>query len=78
MKTIPEQPSIVKPYFTGAMSREEFSSIQAALGLSNAGLARTLGVSKNSIEYWRAGTRPINGPVALCMRLLLERNGGGQ
>lgn len=78
MKTIPEASSVVKPPLTVLMGRDEFINIQAALGLSNAGLARTLGVSKNAIEYWRGGTRPISGPVALCMRLLLERNGGGQ
>lgn len=48
----------------------------AAVGMTPAGLAVTLGVHKRTVQRWRAGEVPMPGPaIAYCKALLHQRNG---
>jgi transcriptional regulator with XRE-family HTH domain len=56
------------------MTPAEFTAAREKLGLSKEALARILGVSSGrTVRWWESGGRPVTGPVALAMRLLLER-----
>lgn len=55
------------------MTGAEFRSIRWELGLYQVQLADVLGVTSRSVAHWEAGSRPIPGPVALCMTLLREK-----
>ena len=54
------------------MTGLELREAQDRLGMSGLGLARWLGVSKNSVVAWRAGRTPVPGPVACAVRLLSQ------
>lgn len=57
------------------MTPDDFIRIRKQLGLSQAGLARLLGIKEDrTIRRWEAGEIAITGPAALCMRFL-ERYG---
>jgi DNA-binding transcriptional regulator YiaG len=60
------------------MTGKRFKQIRLALGLSQAQLAKVLGVQKNTVALWDRGVNPIKGPLALCMKLLLEKHQRGQ
>lgn len=48
--------------------------IRRALGLSQAGLAERVAVSRRTVEGWELG-RPVPGPVLLLLGRLLEEAG---
>jgi len=52
------------------MRAETFAEIQARLGWGNRVLGLVLGSATRSVEDWRGGRRPIEGPVAILMLLL--------
>ena len=41
------------------MTKEEFKDIQAQMGLTNAAMAKKLGMSIRNVEDMRAGRRPV-------------------
>ena len=47
--------------------------MRKALKLSQARLAKLMNVTVTSVARWERGERPISGPVALAMKLLLEK-----
>ena len=57
---------------TPALSPAEFLEARRALGLSQAALARALGVTIRTIGRWEHGARRIPGPAVLLLRRLLE------
>ena len=54
-----------------SLTPDAFRQLQADLGLTNAACARMLGVTVHAVEHWRSGRRPVPGPVAAAMELLL-------
>lgn len=59
------------------LSSEEFKAIHNNLGINNVRLAEILNCHKRSIEDWRSGRRPLNGPVSFSMRVLDQFAQGG-
>ena len=55
------------------MTPEQIKSARQQLGLSQAALARILGLADDRIiRRWEAGTVAITGPARLCLRYLLK------
>ncbi len=57
------------------MTKEEFREQRRKLGMTQEQLARHIGVTLGAVQKWELGHRPISGPVALLMRLLVEQKG---
>ena len=55
------------------MKSKEFKRIRKAIKMSQAQLAKLLGVTVTAVARWERDERPISGPVALAMKLLLEK-----
>jgi transcriptional regulator with XRE-family HTH domain len=55
------------------MTGKRFKQIRLELGMTQAQLAKLLGVWENTVAHWDRGDKPIPGPVELCMKLLLEK-----
>ena len=55
------------------MTEIELRAILADLGLSQAELARHLGVTRRAVAYWLAGQRRILSPTVRLMRLAKRR-----
>jgi len=55
------------------MTGRRFKQVRTALGLTQAQLAKLLGVWPNTVAVWERGEKPIPGPVELAMKLLLEK-----
>lgn len=62
-----------KPAVT-PMDGATFRRLRLRLGVSQAGLAATMGVSPNTVYRWEAGMVEIPPPVAVLIRLLIERS----
>jgi transcriptional regulator with XRE-family HTH domain len=60
------------------MTGRRFKQIRTALGLTQAELAKLLGVWPNTVAVWERGEKPIPGPVELSMKLLLEKKERGE
>ena len=60
------------------MTGRRFKQVRTALGLSQAQLAKLLGVWPNTVAVWERGEKPIPGPVELAMKLLLEKKERGE
>lgn len=60
------------------MKGKSFKQTRKALKMSQADLAKVLGVTVTAVARWERGERPISGPVALAMTLLLERKRQGE
>lgn len=62
-----------------AMTPDQVREAQRRLGLSDAGLARFLGVSQPvTIRRWKAGRNPVPGPASLALRYALDRQARGE
>ncbi|MFU9002191.1 helix-turn-helix domain-containing protein [Proteus sp. TSJ240517] len=57
-----------------AMSGAEIKTLRTKFGMSQAVLARALGMSKESVSKWERGEKKPSGP-ALRMLRILERQG---
>jgi DNA-binding transcriptional regulator YiaG len=58
------------------MTPDELKSARYRLGMTQHQLAEALQLGidgKRSVRRWEAGERPISGPVAVALRLMLER-----
>lgn len=55
------------------MSREELRSALEKIGWTQVEVAERLGYTGRAGQTWALGERPVPGPVALILRLLLER-----
>jgi len=55
------------------MNKDEFRAILYKLGVSQHKLARALGISPRSVEYYLSGERAISGSVCQLMKLLDKR-----
>ena len=60
------------------MTGRRFKQVRTALGLTQAQLAKLLGVWPNTVAVWERGEQPISGPVELAMKLLLEKKERGE
>lgn len=61
----------------GNMNVKEFKKIRSRMKLSQAELARELGVSRAAVSRWESGDRSIDSILALAMNCLSERKGRG-
>lgn len=52
------------------MTAAAFAAWRASLGLSKAAAARALGLSRNSVQWYEDGSRPIPRHVALACAAL--------
>ena len=55
------------------MNPPEFRQARRQLGLSVGQLALELQVHPRTIQRWQEGTQSLPGPVALAMRMLIEK-----
>jgi DNA-binding transcriptional regulator YiaG len=55
------------------MNTKDFTRVREQLGLSQAGLARELGVSRAAVSRWESGERKIDNVLAIALDCLLER-----
>jgi transcriptional regulator with XRE-family HTH domain len=55
------------------MRPKEFIRIRKRMGLTQAQLARELGVSRAAVSRWESGKRAIDNVLALAMEYLAER-----
>ena len=60
------------------MTGRRFKQVRTTLGLTQAQLAKLLGVWPNTVAVWERGEKPIPGPVELAMKLLLEKKERGE
>jgi transcriptional regulator with XRE-family HTH domain len=60
------------------MTGKRFKQIRTELGMTQAQLAKVLGVWANTVAHWDRGDKPIPGPVELAMKLLLEKKERGE
>jgi DNA-binding transcriptional regulator YiaG len=65
-------------WYIMAMTGKRFRQIRKKLGLSQSQLAKLIEVTVTALARWERGERPISGPVALCMKLLLEKHERGE
>ncbi|MBI6512789.1 MAG: helix-turn-helix domain-containing protein [Proteus vulgaris] len=56
------------------MSGAEIKTLRAKFGMSQAVLARALGMSKESVSKWERGKKKTSGPAQRMLRIL-ERQG---
>jgi len=54
------------------MNHTELRTIIAGLGLSQAGVATLIGVSRRSVARWATGEAPIPAPIAMLFRMLAQ------
>jgi transcriptional regulator with XRE-family HTH domain len=55
------------------MKATDFRKARRKMGLTQAGLARALGVSRAAVSRWESGKRSIDSVLALAMDCLAER-----
>jgi DNA-binding transcriptional regulator YiaG len=54
------------------MQTHELIRAQNQLGLKTSELARTLGVTAQTVSFWRCNRINVPGPVSLAIRLLMN------
>lgn len=58
------------------MTPEQLKSIRLDLGLTQSEFGRVLGLSgadpSRTVRLWEAGSRPISGPVQLCLAYIVK------
>lgn len=54
------------------MTAAQLYTAQAALRLTNARMAETLGVTDRTYSYWKSGSIPVPNPAALAVRMLVR------
>lgn len=57
------------------VTAEEFRSLRKRLGFDRKALAEVLGVTYRTLQDWELETTPVPAPVALAVRLLVEKQG---
>jgi len=57
------------------MDKSQFRRLRKQMRLTQADLARGLGVSRAAVSRWESGKRPIDSILALAMDCLAERKG---
>ncbi len=60
-----------------AMNGAAFRRLRTRLGVSQAKLAETMGVSPNTVYRWEADSVAVPPPVAVLLRLLVEQSKEG-
>ncbi len=53
------------------MAPQELKELRRAAGVSQDGLARKLGMSRNQIQRWEAGVNPISQAMEIAIRAVL-------
>ena len=56
------------------MSGAALRRLRKSLGLTQVGLAQLLAVDSNTLARWERDVLPISGPVALSVRMLVEKH----
>lgn len=51
----------------------EFRAARQQLGFTQGGLAEAIYCSRRGVQQWETGERPVNGPAARAVELLLDR-----
>ena len=54
------------------MTAAELHAAQAALHMTNARMAETLGVTDRTYSYWKSGSVPVPNPAALAIAMILH------
>ena len=54
------------------LTPDELRAILAQLGISQAALAREMGITEQAVNNWTAGRRPLHGPAAAAIRAKLK------
>ena len=54
------------------MTAAELHAAQAALHMTNARMAETLGVTDRTYSYWKSGSVPVPNPAALALAMILH------
>jgi putative transcriptional regulator len=57
------------------MTKEELKAARQRLGLTQAGLAEKLGVSRRTVEAWESGRRNIPAPIEKLVNILEQGHG---
>ncbi len=68
---------LLYPWYIAVMTGKKFKQTRRALKVSQSQLAKVLGVTVTAVARWERGERPISGPVALAMKLLLDKQTRG-
>jgi hypothetical protein len=55
------------------MTKDDYRAVLAALGLSHLAAAKVLGIADRTSRAYALGERPVPEPVALALRLLMEK-----
>ena len=55
------------------MTKDDYRAVLAALGLSHLAAAKVLGIADRTSRAYALGERPLPEPVALALRLLMEK-----
>jgi hypothetical protein len=55
------------------MTKHGYRNAIAILGLSQVAAAKVLGIADRTSRSYALGERPVPGPVALALRLLIEK-----
>jgi hypothetical protein len=55
------------------MTKDDYRAVLEALGLSQVAAARVLGIADRTSRAYALGERPVPEPVALALRLLVEK-----
>jgi transcriptional regulator with XRE-family HTH domain len=59
-----------------AMDKNQFTKLRKQMRLTQAELARELGVSRAAVSRWESGKRKIDSILALALECLAERLAG--
>ena len=54
------------------MTADQLHQAQAALRMTNARMAETLGVTDRTYSYWKSGSIPVPNPAALALAMLVH------
>ena len=54
------------------MTKEEFKDLQAQMGLTNAAMAKKIGMSTRNVEDMRAGRRPVQPWTAKLIEYIIK------